>query len=353
MTFGHEVAGTVVAIGPEVHHLEPGAFVAAESHVFCGRCPPCRTGRAHICENLRILGVDIDGGFADYVVIPAAQRLGGGPAHPARGGVDPGAVRQRRAHGVHRAAARTSGTNAVAVLGCGPIGLFAVGDRRAARRAAGHRRRAERVPPRPGQADGRRPGRRSDGGGPGGGGARRRPTGSGAEVVLEMAGTPAVIDQGTRMLAHGGRMSLLGLPDGPVALDLTDQVIFKEARAARRHRARAVPYLAADDHAAGDRHGRRRAGDHPPVPAGAVRGGVRRGRRRAGRARSSCSATGEGRMPREPRLPEGAAGGAGRAGTALHPRMLEGEQGARAGSTAATSSTWRRTTTWGWRRTRG
>jgi len=45
-----------------------------------------------------------------------------------------------------------------------------------------------------------------------------------------MSGVPAVIDQGTRMLAPGGRMSLLGLPPGPVSLDLTDQVIFKEAR---------------------------------------------------------------------------------------------------------------------------
>ena len=54
--------------------------------------------------------------------------------------------------------------------------------------------------------------------------------GHGAEVVLEMSGNARAIDQGTRMLARGGRMSLLGLPDGPVTLDLNDQVIFKEAR---------------------------------------------------------------------------------------------------------------------------
>ena len=54
--------------------------------------------------------------------------------------------------------------------------------------------------------------------------------GLGAEVVLEMSGVSAVIDQGTRMLDHGGRLSLLGLPTEPVALDLTEQVIFKEAR---------------------------------------------------------------------------------------------------------------------------
>ena len=54
--------------------------------------------------------------------------------------------------------------------------------------------------------------------------------GAGAEVVLEMSGNARAIDQGTRLLARGGRMSLLGLPDGAVALDLNDQVIFKEAR---------------------------------------------------------------------------------------------------------------------------
>ena len=58
----------------------------------------------------------------------------------------------------------------------------------------------------------------------------RATEGHGAEVVLEMSGVPSAIDAGTRMLAPGGRVALLGLPTGPVELDLTDQVIFKEAR---------------------------------------------------------------------------------------------------------------------------
>ena len=73
MTFGHEVAGTVESVGTEVHHLEPGAFVAAETHVACGQCSTCRTGRAHICEHLKILGVDIEGAFAEYLVLPASN----------------------------------------------------------------------------------------------------------------------------------------------------------------------------------------------------------------------------------------------------------------------------------------
>ena len=71
MTFGHEVAGTVERVGPEVHHVQAGAFVAAETHIACGVCSTCRTGRAHICRNLRILGVDTEGAFAEYVVVPA------------------------------------------------------------------------------------------------------------------------------------------------------------------------------------------------------------------------------------------------------------------------------------------
>ena len=71
MTFGHEVAGTVEAVGSEVHHVQPGTFVAAETHIACGVCSTCRSGRAHICRNLQILGVDTDGAFAEYVIVPA------------------------------------------------------------------------------------------------------------------------------------------------------------------------------------------------------------------------------------------------------------------------------------------
>src|SRR6202043_1781984 len=59
---------------------------------------------------------------------------------------------------------------------------------------------------------------------------REATAGHGPEVVLEMSGVPAVIEQGTRMLAGGGRMVLLGLPTEPVTIDVAEQVIFKEAR---------------------------------------------------------------------------------------------------------------------------
>ncbi len=229
MTFGHEVAGTVESVGTEVHHLEPGAFVAAETHIACGRCSTCRGGRPHICEHLRILGVDTDGAFADFVVLPSANAwVVGEGIHP-----DVASIMEPFGNGVHAAFGTGGGediaTNPVAVLGCGPIGLFAVGiarslgawkviaiepnpNRREMARGLGADLLIDPVEVDPVQA------------------VLEATGGVGAEVVLEMSGNAVAIDQGTRMLARGGRMSLLGLPDGPVTLDLNDQVIFKEAR---------------------------------------------------------------------------------------------------------------------------
>ncbi|HEV8563339.1 MAG TPA: L-threonine 3-dehydrogenase [Actinomycetota bacterium] len=229
MTFGHEVAGYVELVGPEVHHLKPGAFVAAETHIACGHCSTCQSGRAHICENLRIMGVDTEGAFAEFVVLPARNAwIVGEGIHP-----DVASIMEPFGNGVHAAFGTGGGedlaTNAVAVIGCGPIGLFSVGIARAlgawkviAIEPTDERRRlaAEMgadLLVNPTEDDPVAV-------------VHEATNGSGAEVVLEMSGNARAIDQGTRMLARGGRMSLLGLPDSSVTLDLNDQVIFKEAR---------------------------------------------------------------------------------------------------------------------------
>src|SRR5439155_928828 len=61
LTLGHEFAGTVVDVGRSVRNVTAGEYVSAESHVTCGACYHCRTGRAHMCEFTQILGVDRDG----------------------------------------------------------------------------------------------------------------------------------------------------------------------------------------------------------------------------------------------------------------------------------------------------
>jgi threonine 3-dehydrogenase len=117
----------------------------------------------------------------------------------------------------------------VAVIGCGPIGLFAVGIARALgawKVIAIEPNEYRRSMAAPMGADVLIDPLASDPVAA----VMQATNGSGAEVVLEMSGNARAIDQGTRLLARGGRMSLLGLPDGPVTLDLNDQVIFKEAR---------------------------------------------------------------------------------------------------------------------------
>lgn len=229
LTFGHEVAGHVVATGPEVHHIAPGAFVSAEGHVFCGFCPQCRRGRFHTCERTRILGVDFDGGFAEYFVVPEKNAWEVDRRIPP----DIASIHDPLGNAVHTAfidgGAEEIVGSTVVVLGCGPIGLFAV----AVARAAGARQVVAVEPNEYRQDLAKRMGADlvvdPD---------QEEPVqavlaatdGHGAEVVLEMSGVPAVIAQGTRMLVPGGRMALLGLPEGPVTLELTDQVIFKEAR---------------------------------------------------------------------------------------------------------------------------
>jgi threonine 3-dehydrogenase len=229
MTFGHEVAGTIESSGQEVHHLAPGTFVAAETHIACGYCRTCRTGRSHICENLRILGVDTDGAFAELVVIPASNAWVVGE------GVDPdvASVMEPFGNAVHAVVGTEGGGDVeasdVAVIGCGPIGLFAV----AIARAAGASR-VLAIEPNAFRRDLAKRMGADTAIDPGSGNpvdaVMAATEGHGTPVVVEMSGNPGAIDQGTRMLARGGRMSLLGLPDGPVTLDLNDQVIFKEAR---------------------------------------------------------------------------------------------------------------------------
>src|SRR3990172_8951304 len=82
LVFGHEFCGVVEKVGSEVEAIKPGQFVSAEMHVACGHCLQCRIGQQHICQNLRIIGIDLDGCFAEQVKIPASNILPIDPAIP-------------------------------------------------------------------------------------------------------------------------------------------------------------------------------------------------------------------------------------------------------------------------------
>src|SRR5438132_10748813 len=75
LVVGHECAGEIVAVGGGVAGLRTGQLVPAEGHIVCGHCLQCRTGNGHICKNTRIIGVDRDGAFAEYITMPATNVL--------------------------------------------------------------------------------------------------------------------------------------------------------------------------------------------------------------------------------------------------------------------------------------
>src|SRR5256885_8183708 len=72
---GHEFAGEIVTLGAGVTELKVGQLVTAEGHIVCGHCLQCRTGNGHICRNTRIIGVDRDGAFAEFIAMPATNVL--------------------------------------------------------------------------------------------------------------------------------------------------------------------------------------------------------------------------------------------------------------------------------------
>ncbi|KAF0569713.1 L-threonine 3-dehydrogenase [Psychrobacter nivimaris] len=71
MIIGHEYVGVISEMGDGVKHLEVGDRVTGEGHIACGHCRNCRRGKLHVCENTIGVGVDRDGAFAEYLVIPA------------------------------------------------------------------------------------------------------------------------------------------------------------------------------------------------------------------------------------------------------------------------------------------
>src|SRR3954464_15374226 len=119
---GHEFCGEVVAYGNEVTSVKEGDFVSAEMHVACGKCLQCRTGEAHICQFVKIIGVDADGAFAEYVRIPESNIWKLDPAIPQENA----SILDPLGNAVHTVLSGDIAAKSVAITGCGPIGLFAM-----------------------------------------------------------------------------------------------------------------------------------------------------------------------------------------------------------------------------------
>src|ERR1700756_2462608 len=224
VTLGHEFCGVVERIGAEVDAVKTGDFVSAEMHVNCGHCHQCRVGEAHICPNVKIIGIDQDGAFAEFVKIPATNIIKLDAAIPERYG----AILDPLGNAVHTVLAGPVAGQTVLVTGCGPIGLMSIAvakvcgsstvfatETNEARRAMAKKMGAD-VVINPAAEDAVKR-------------ILKETEGTGVDALLEMSGNPPAIQQGFKALRAGGRASLLGIPTENVPLDLVNDVIFKGA----------------------------------------------------------------------------------------------------------------------------
>lgn len=120
MVQGHEYAGEIVAVGPEVKEFAPGQKVTGRPHVVCGHCPPCRRGQYNVCHNLKVEGcAGPEGAAQEYFIIPQERAV----AIPANMSFDQAAMIEPTAVGAHstKRAGDLFGKNVV-VTGAGTIG---------------------------------------------------------------------------------------------------------------------------------------------------------------------------------------------------------------------------------------
>lgn len=220
LTVGHEFYGQIVELGPGVpshggkYDLTEGMYVSVEGHVVCGVCRNCRAGRQQMCVQTSSLGVNRDGAFADYVVVPHTNIW----VQPDIIDADLGAVCDPLGNAVHTTLQFQVSGNDVLITGAGPIGVMAtaiarhigaryvvvtdVSDYRlelakgvgADRVVNVARERIASVQEALGMAEG-------------------------FDVGLEMSGSPTAMSELIENCTHGGKIAMLGIPKEPFAID--------------------------------------------------------------------------------------------------------------------------------------
>jgi threonine 3-dehydrogenase len=221
---GHEICGEVVERGSAVKSPNIGDLVSLESHVVCNQCRYCRTGNGHICENTRLIGVDRDGGYTEFIAIQAQNAWANPPDMPLNIAV----LMENFGNAVHTAFACDLSAKKVLVTGCGPVGLMtiavakAIGARSvyatdisnyrlnfATRMGADLALNANNIDVVTQLMD--------------------ATDGDGVDVLLEMSGAPVALDQGFKLLKPGGEVALLGVVGKPLEFDWDHHLVFKAA----------------------------------------------------------------------------------------------------------------------------
>ncbi|MBB1354716.1 L-threonine 3-dehydrogenase, partial [Pseudoalteromonas sp. SR45-5] len=221
MVVGHEYVGEVVDMGQEVRGFQVGDRVSGEGHITCGHCRNCRAGRVHLCRNTTGVGVNREGAFAEYLVIPAFNAF----KIPDNISDELASIFDPFGNAVHTALSFDLVGEDVLITGAGPIGIMAaavakhVGARHVvitdvneyrldlARKMGASRavnvanEKLEDVMKELGMTEG-------------------------FDIGLEMSGVPSAFNSMLNNMNHGGKIAMLGIPPSDMAVDW-NQVIFK------------------------------------------------------------------------------------------------------------------------------
>jgi len=221
MVVGHEYVGEVIDMGQEVRGFEVGDRVSGEGHITCGHCRNCRAGRVHLCRNTTGVGVNREGAFAEYLVIPAFNAF----KIPDNISDELASIFDPFGNAVHTALSFDLVGEDVLITGAGPIGIMAaavakhVGARHVvitdvneyrldlARKMGATRavnvanEKLEDVAKELGMTEG-------------------------FDIGLEMSGVPSAFNAMLNNMNHGGKIAMLGIPPSDMAVDW-NQVIFK------------------------------------------------------------------------------------------------------------------------------
>jgi D-arabinose 1-dehydrogenase-like Zn-dependent alcohol dehydrogenase len=225
ITLGHEVAGEVELIGSQVTNVKTGQRVCLHYNISCGKCDHCNAGNEQFCDTVRMIGHHVDGGYAEYIAVPARNAV-----HlPDEISVEEGATLMCASatalHALHKARLKAGET--VAVFGVGGLGLSAIQlakalgainvfavDIKLDKLELGSEYGA--IPVNASRVDAVEE-------------IRKFTKGKGVNVAVELIGLPKTMGQAIESLGVMGRAVLVGLTDQPISIDTYNQVLGKEA----------------------------------------------------------------------------------------------------------------------------
>jgi len=222
---GHEFAGKVLEAGREVSDIREGDIVSGETHIACGKCYQCRTGNAHICERMKLRGVDTDGCFAEYHSLPEQSAW----LNDRKISVEVASAQEPLGNAVHAASATDISGKTVSVFGCGPIGCCLIGlcksygaTRIFAVDIVDYRLKLAKDMGADTIIDGRSNHVEDE--------ILKATDGRGVDVFFEMSGAPPSFKEGFKTLRSGGTAVFFGLPAKPIEVDVANWIVFKDAR---------------------------------------------------------------------------------------------------------------------------